>query len=94
MEHLKHHESLSRMAFRTKTSQLARSGTKNPKLPLDPEAELQGYADRLDQEVQDLNVMRDEAAGMGDEVEAERIGQMIRNLERLLLHLPRPRRLR
>jgi hypothetical protein len=38
--------------------------------------------------------MQDEAAGVGEEVEAERIGQMIRNLERLLLHLPRPRRLR
>ena len=63
-------------------------------LPIDPAEELQGYADRLDQEVQDLNAMRDEAAGAGDEVEAERIGQMIRNLERLLLHLPRPRRLR
>ena len=55
---------------------------------------MQGYADRLDQEIRDLREVQDEAAGVGDEVEAERVGQMINNLEGLLFHLPRPTRLR
>ena len=63
-------------------------------LLLDPEEDMQGYADRLDQEVRGLHEIQDEADGVGDEVEAERISQMINNLEGLFLHLPRPRRLR
>ena len=63
-------------------------------LPVDPEEEMQGYADRLDREVQDLRQVQDEAAEVGDEVESERVGQMINNLEGLLFSLPRPRRLR
>ena len=63
-------------------------------LPINPEEEMRGYADRLDQEIRDLREVQDEAAGVGDEVEAERVGQMINNLEGLLLHLPRPTRLR
>ena len=43
-------------------------------LPVDPEEEMQGYADRIDREVQDLRQIQDEAAGVGDEVEAEKVG--------------------
>ena len=55
---------------------------------------MQGYADRIDREVQDLRQIQDEAAGVGDEVEAERVGRMINNVEGSLFSLPRPRRLR